>query len=118
MTVKIFLSSSARLAGRSAIVAPNAPDIGESRLLTCNSILKTALFAAALSGALLLDGCGRRGPPVPLDPEVAAKAAEAKQSPTDIDPTANSQQRLPKGRDDNALKAGAPKGPTPFDFLL
>jgi hypothetical protein len=86
--------------------------------LTCNSILKTALLAAALSGALLLDGCGRRGPPVPLDPEVAAKAAEAKQSPTDIDPTANSQQRLPKGRDDNALKAGAPKGPTPFDFLL
>jgi hypothetical protein len=86
--------------------------------LTCNFILKTALFAAALSGALLLDGCGRRGPPVPLDPEVAAKAAEAKQSPTDIDPTANSQQRLPKGRDDNALKAGAPKGPTPFDFLL
>jgi len=86
--------------------------------LTRNSILKTALLAAALSGALLLDGCGRRGPPVPLDPEVAAKANEAKQSPTEIDPTANSQQRLPKGHDDNALKAGAPKGATPFDFLL
>ena len=77
MTAKIFLSRSARLAGRSAIVAPNAPVIRESGLLTCNSILKTALFAAALSGALALDGCGRRGPPVPLDPEVAAKAAEA-----------------------------------------
>ena len=118
MTAKIFLSCSARLAGRSAIVAPNAPDIRKSGLLTCNFILKTALFAAALSGALLLDGCGRRGPPVPLDPEVAAKAAEAPRSPTEIDPTANSQQRLPKGRDDNSLKAGAPKGPTPFDFLL
>ena len=86
--------------------------------MTCKFILKTALFAAALSGALLLDGCGRRGPPVPLDPKVAAEAAEAPRSPTEIDPTANSQQRLPKGRDDNSLKAGAPKGPTPFDFLL
>lgn len=118
MTVKIYLSRSARLAGRSAIVAPNAPDIREPSLLTRNSILKTALFAAALSGALLLDGCGRRGPPVPLDPEVAAKADEAKRSPAEIDPTANSQRRLPKGRDDNSLKAGAPKGATPFDFLL
>ena len=86
--------------------------------MTCNSILKTAFFAAALSGALLLDGCGRRGPPVPLDPEVATKADETTRSPTQIDPTANSQQRLPKGRDDNSLKAGAPKGATPFDFLL
>ena len=118
MTAKIFLSCSARLAGRSAIVAPNAPDIRESGLLTCKFILKTALFAAALSGALLLDGCGRRGPPVPLDPKVAAEAAEAPRSPTEIDPTANSQQRLPKGRDDNSLKAGASKSATPFDFLL
>jgi hypothetical protein len=118
MTAKIFLSRSARLSGRSAIVARNAPDIRESGLLTCHFILKSALFASALSGALLLDGCGRRGPPVPLDPEVAAKAAEAPRSPTEIDPTANSQQRLPKGRDDNSLKAGAPKGATPFDFLL
>jgi hypothetical protein len=86
--------------------------------LTGNSILKTALLAAALSGALLLDGCGRRGPPIPIDPEVAAKAAEAKPSPYEIDPTANSQKPLPHGRDDNSLKAGAPKGPTMFDFLL
>ena len=52
--------------------------------MTCHFILKTALFAAALSGALLLDGCGRRGPPVPLDPEVAAKADEAPRSPTEV----------------------------------
>ena len=83
-----------------------------------HSVLKKALIAAALSSALLLSGCGRKGLPVPLDPEVAAKADAAKESQPRIDPTANSQKPLPKGRDDNSLKAGATKAPTLFDFLL
>ena len=86
--------------------------------MTCQSILKTALVAAALSGALLLDGCGRRGPPIPLDPAVEKKSEAAPASPEQIHPTANSQTPLPHGLDDNSLKVGAPKGPTPFDFLL
>jgi hypothetical protein len=86
--------------------------------LTCHSILKTALLAAALSGALLLDGCGRRGPPIPLDPAVENKSEAAPPTPDGAHPTANSQQPLPHGLDDNSLKVGAPKGPTPFDFLL
>jgi hypothetical protein len=86
--------------------------------LTCQSIFKTALLAAALSGALLLDGCGRRGPPVPLDSAVEAKSEAAPPSPEQIHATANSRKPLPHGLDDNSLKVGAPKGPTPFDFLL
>ncbi len=76
------------------------------------------MFAAALSGALLLDGCGRRGLPVPLDPDVAAKADATKPPPSQADPTANSQKSPPHGVDDNALKAGVPRQSTPFDFLL
>jgi hypothetical protein len=87
-------------------------------LLTCQSIFKTAMLAAALSGVLLLDGCGRRGLPEPIDPSVAAKADAAKSSPAQADPTANSQKPLPHGINDNALKAGAPRPSTPFDFLL
>lgn len=83
-----------------------------------HTILKTALFAAALSGVLLLDGCGRRGPPVPIDPAVAAKSDAAPPSPKSADPTANSLKRLPHGLDDNSLKVGAPRSSTPFDFLL
>jgi predicted small lipoprotein YifL len=90
----------------------------ESSALNRQKILKTVLLLAALSGALALDGCGRRGPPVPLDANAAAAAKAAGPDETDVDPTANSQKPLPRGRDDNALKAGAPKGPTPFDFLL
>jgi hypothetical protein len=86
--------------------------------LTCQSILKTALLATALSGVLLLDGCGRRGPPVPLDPAVEAKSQAAAPSQEQIHATANSQKPLPHGLDDNSLKVGAPKGPTLFDFLL
>ena len=86
--------------------------------MTCQSILKTALVAAALSGALLLDGCGRRGPPIPLDPAVEKKSEAAPDSPEQFHSTANSQAPLPHGLDDNSLKVGAPKGPTPFDFLL
>ena len=81
-------------------------------------IFKATALATILSSTLLLDGCGRRGPPVPLDPAVAAKAENAAKDPSQIDPTANSQAPLPRGRDDNALKAGAQKTPTPFDFLL
>jgi predicted small lipoprotein YifL len=81
-------------------------------------MIKAAVIATVLSSALLLDGCGRRGPPVPLDANVAEKAAAAKQSPNDPNETENSTRPLPRGRDDNALKAGAPRGPTPFDFLL
>lgn len=86
--------------------------------MTCHRLLKTALCAAALLGALLLDGCGRRGPPVPLDPAVEQKAEDAPPSPAPASPTANSHQKLPRGMDDNSLKAGARKTPTPFDFLL
>lgn len=86
--------------------------------MTRHVLIRAALCAAALSGALLLDGCGRRGPPIPLDPAVEKKAEEAPPSPTDQSPTANSHQKLPKGMDDNSLKAGARKTPTPFDFLL
>jgi hypothetical protein len=90
----------------------------ETGLLICHSILKTALLAGALSGALLLDGCGRRGPPIPLDPAIEKKSQAAPDSPEQIHSTANSQAPLPHGLDDNSLKVGAPKGPTPFDFLL
>jgi predicted small lipoprotein YifL len=90
----------------------------ESRGLNRKRIFNAAMIATVLSSALLLEGCGRRGPPVPLDPEVAAKAENAAKDPSQIDPTANSQTPLPRGRDDNALKAGASKAPTPFDFLL
>jgi hypothetical protein len=94
--------------------------------LTCHRLLKTALRAAArtalcaatLSGALLLEGCGRRGLPVPLDPAVEKKAEDAPASPNMPSTTANSNKKLPKGIDDNALKAGARQTPTPFDFLL
>jgi hypothetical protein len=86
--------------------------------LTCQAILKTVLIAAALSGALLLEGCGRRGLPEPIDPSVAAKADASKPSPEQADPTANSQKPLPHRVDDNALKAGVPRQSTPFDFLL
>jgi hypothetical protein len=79
--------------------------------LTCRSLFKTALLAAALSGALLLDGCGRRGPPVPVD-SADQKAGEA------ANPKAPPKPKLPTGLDTNSLKAGAPKTPTPFDFLL
>ncbi len=113
-----ILPGSTRSIPRSAIVTPNML-AGESRLLIRNPILKKALIAAALTSFVLLPGCGRKGLPVPLDSEVAAKADAAKELPaTQIDPTANSQKTLPKGRDDNSLKAGAPKGQTPFDFLL
>lgn len=80
--------------------------------------MRTTLCAAALSGAMLLEGCGRRGLPVPADPAVEQKAEEAPASPASENPTANSHEKLPKGVDDNALKAGARKTPTPFDFLL
>lgn len=86
--------------------------------MTRHVLIKTALCAAALAGALLLEGCGRKGLPVPLDPAVEKKAEEAPPSPANESPTANSHQKLPKGIDDNALKAGARKTPTPFDFLL
>jgi hypothetical protein len=86
--------------------------------LTCHSLFKAALLTAALSGALLLEGCGRKGLPVPLDPAVEQKAEEAPASPANESPTANSHQKLPKGIDDNSLKAGARKTSTPFDFLL
>jgi predicted small lipoprotein YifL len=86
--------------------------------LTRHFIRKKTLIALALSSAVLLGGCGRKGLPTPLDPEVAAKADAAKESQPRVDPTANSQKPLPKGRDDNSLKAGAPKGPSLFDFLL
>jgi hypothetical protein len=86
--------------------------------LTRPSIVKILLASAALSGVLLLDGCGRAGPPVPIDPAVAAKAAAAKKTPKESKPTANSAKNQPHGFNNNALKAGAPKGPTFFDFLL
>ncbi len=86
--------------------------------MTCHAIIKTAFFAAAWSGALLLDGCGRRGPPIPLDPAIEKKSEAAPDTPEQAHTTANSQAPLPHGLDDNSLKVGAPKGPTPFDFLL
>jgi len=76
------------------------------------------MASAALSCVLLLDGCGRAGPPVPIDPSVAAKAKAAKKAPKETNAAANSKKNLPHGFNDNALKAGAPKGPTFFDFLL
>jgi predicted small lipoprotein YifL len=80
--------------------------------LTCHSLFKTALLAAALSGALLLAGCGRRGPPVPID-------STAAQTPADKNnPNAPPKKNLPTGLDSKSLKAGAPTTPTPFDFLL
>jgi hypothetical protein len=105
--------------GRAIGYSPRQSGVfSESGLLTCQSILKTAFVAAALSGALLLDGCGRRGPPIPLDPAIEKKSEAAPDSPEQFHSTANSQKPLPHGLDDNSLKVGAPKGPTPFDFLL
>lgn len=66
--------------------------------MTARRLINAALLAVALTGALALDGCGRRGPPVPMD--------------SDAHPP------LPHGTDDFSLKAGARKTPTPFDFLL
>jgi len=86
--------------------------------LNRHGLFRTALAFAALSGALALEGCGRKGLPVPLDPAVEQKADDAPASPQTPSPTANSPAKLPKGNDDNALKAGARKTPTPFDFLL
>ncbi|MGO8737894.1 hypothetical protein [Rhodoblastus sp.] len=80
--------------------------------MTFDSLLKTALLAAALSGALLLDGCGRRGPPVPIDSTAAQTPADKK------NPNAPPKKDMPTGLDSNSLKAGAPKAPSPFDFLL
>ncbi|MCI4679412.1 hypothetical protein K9U39_16220 [Rhodoblastus acidophilus] len=80
--------------------------------MTCRSLIKTALLAAALSGALLLEGCGRRGPPVPVDSAAAQKTGEGANA------TAQPHQKLPTGLDPYSLKAGARKTPTPFDFLL
>ena len=70
-------------------------------------------------GALTLEGCGRRGPPVPLDPAIEKNAEQAQPSTSSESVnSATSNQKLPRGLDDNALKAGARKTPTPFDFLL
>ncbi|WP_298421729.1 hypothetical protein [Rhodoblastus sp.] len=80
------------------------------------SLFKTALFAAALSGALLLDGCGRRGPPVPLDSSTEQKSGQS--TSTDGKQQAEPRPKLPQGLDSFSLKAGASKAPTPFDFLL
>ncbi len=77
-----------------------------------HSLIKTALLAAALSGALLLDGCGRRGPPVPIDSVAAQKPGDKN------NPNAPPAKNLPTGLDSKSLKAGAPKTTTPFDFLL
>ncbi len=82
--------------------------------MTCHSLFKTALLAAALSGALLLDGCGRRGPPVPID---SSRRANRQRRSRTIR-TRRPQKNLPTGLDSNSLKAGAPTTPTPFDFLL
>jgi hypothetical protein len=87
--------------------------------LACDRLFKTALLAAALSGVVLLEGCGRRGMPVPLDSAAEQKADQSSSSsPSAANSTANSQKKLPHGIDDNSLKAGAQKTPTPFDFLL
>lgn len=107
-----------RFAASSAIVRATRTHFGESRPLIRPPIVKIVLASAALSGVLLLDGCGRAGMPVPINPSVSAKAKAAEKAPKEKSPTANSSKSLPHGINDNALKAGAPKGPTPFDFLL
>ncbi|MBB4197840.1 hypothetical protein CCR94_11560 [Rhodoblastus sphagnicola] len=66
-------------------------------------ILRVLTAASLLAAALALEGCGRKGVPE------AASTAEL---------PANSPQRLPRGVNDPALKAGATKQPTPFDILL
>jgi len=101
----------------SAIVRAGGGNFGVAPL-TGQSLTKAVLIAAALSGALLLEGCGRRGLPEPLDPAVEKRAEEAPADAAQPSPTANTPQKLPRGIDDNALKAGARKTPTPFDFLL
>jgi hypothetical protein len=66
-------------------------------------LLRLLTAASLLAGALALEGCGRKG--YPEAPSTAALPA-------------NSPQKLPHGVSDPALKAGASKQPTPFDFLL
>ncbi|MCW2283297.1 putative small lipoprotein YifL [Rhodoblastus acidophilus] len=66
-------------------------------------LLRLLTAASLLTGALALEGCGRKG--YPEAPSTAALPS-------------NSPEKLPRGVSDPALKAGASKQPTPFDFLL
>jgi len=66
-------------------------------------ILRALTIASLLSGALALEGCGRKGYP---------------EAPATAETPANSPQKLPRGVHDGALKAGASKQPSPFDILL
>jgi predicted small lipoprotein YifL len=75
------------------------------------------LTAAALTGALALEGCGRKGFPEAPSTAAAKKAAAAPADNAQVDPTATTV-RPPPGFTDPALKAGAPRNGTPFDFLL
>ncbi len=68
-----------------------------------NLLFRAALAGAILTGTLALEGCGRKG-----YPEAPSTAALPNNSP----------QKLPHGIAPPALKAGASKEPTPFDFLL
>lgn len=83
-------------------------------------LVRTVALAASLSGLLLLEGCGRAGAPLPLDPNLAAKIEPPPATEQKVDPTTNLfvPYKPPRGFNDNALKAGASKDSTPFDFLL
>jgi hypothetical protein len=76
------------------------------------------MIAAAAAGLLALQGCGRKGLPEAPSTVAAKKAANAPADKAHVDPTANVQGKLPPGVSDPALKAGAQKQPTPFDFML
>jgi predicted small lipoprotein YifL len=80
--------------------------------------LRFILTAAALTGVLALEGCGRKGLPDAPSSAAAEKAAAAPAGQGTADPTVNTQGKLPHGVSDPALKAGARKESTPFDFLL
>jgi predicted small lipoprotein YifL len=66
-------------------------------------LLRLLTAASLLAGALALEGCGRKG--YPEAPSTAALPS-------------NSPEKLPRGISEPALKAGATKQPTLFDFLL
>jgi hypothetical protein len=76
------------------------------------------MIAAAAAGTLALQGCGRKGLPEAPSSIAAQKAADAPADKAHVDTTANTQGKLPRGVSDPALKAGARKQPTPFDFML
>jgi predicted small lipoprotein YifL len=77
-------------------------------VLSAHFLIKSAALAAALASALLLGGCGRKGPPVPLDAATPAAATPGQPKPAP----------RPRGDDAGSLRAGAPNKPFILDPLL